>query len=68
MVRKPFSVYLSGQSPYMQPKDKEMRLYACENFTCKLPIDGYEASRMLALLSFALIHLQGCSMKLNGLY
>jgi hypothetical protein len=26
----------------MPPEDSQMRLYACENFTCKLPLDGYE--------------------------
>ena len=29
----------------MKPKDKEMRLFACQNFACKLPIDGYENIR-----------------------
>lgn len=26
----------------MQPEDKEMRLFACKNFACNLPIDGYD--------------------------
>ena len=27
----------------MPSKDQTMRLYACENFTCQLPLDGHEA-------------------------
>jgi len=51
-IKRPFKMDKTSEEyklmPWLldlPPNKNEMRLYACENFACKLPINGYEQSR-----------------------